>query len=95
MRWCIDYRENKLIRHQYEFGRKLQLLINVVVPAKHRNTSCLNSQTIIVRTQTLFDFLHFPLKTLLFGDPRLADDKNERIEAVHNYIIQTRRFDFH
>ena len=49
-----------------------------------------------IRTQTLFDFLYVPLKNMLFGEPRLVDDENERIlDAVHNYIIQTGRFDVH
>ena len=33
---------------------------------------------------------------MLFSDPRVVDDENERIlEAVHNNIIQTRWFDIH
>ena len=46
------------------------------------------------RTRTLSEFLHLPVKSLLFGDLRWSEDENIRVfEAVHKYITFTGRFD--
>ena len=59
--------------------------------SKHFLLDCSNYH--LIRTRTLSEFLHLPVKFLLYGDPRLTENENERIfEAVPNYIIQTRRF---
>ena len=59
--------------------------------SKHFLLACPNYH--LIRTRTLSEFLHLPVKFLLSGDPRLSENENVRIfEAVHNYIIQTKRF---
>ena len=59
--------------------------------SKHFLLDCPNYH--LIRTRTLSEFLHLPVNFLLSGDPRLSENENVRIfEAVHKYIIQTKRF---
>ena len=59
--------------------------------SKHFLLDCPNYH--LIRTRTLSEFLHLPVKFLLSRDPRLSENENVRIfEAVHKYIIQTKRF---
>ncbi|MCG8048301.1 MAG: reverse transcriptase family protein [Candidatus Thiodiazotropha endolucinida] len=60
--------------------------------SKHYFFECPNHH--LTRIRLLSDILHLPLKTLLFGDSNFSKEENERIfDAVHKYIIQSKRFD--
>ena len=65
--------------------------VSIPETSKHFLLDCPNYH--LIRTRTLSEFLHLPVKFLLSGDPRLSENENVRIfEAVHKYIIQTKRF---